>query len=67
MLEDADLELAAHDAVAYSLANCGQVCCAVGASMLRVAADFENKVKAGASKWKVGDGVDPDHHRADGV
>ena len=29
VLEDADLELAAKDAVAYSLANCGQVCCAV--------------------------------------
>ena len=29
VLDDADLELAAKDAVAYSLANCGQVCCAV--------------------------------------
>ena len=62
VLEDADLELAAHDAVAYSLANCGQVCCAVERVYVAasVAADFENKVKAEASKWKVGDGVDPE-------
>ena len=26
---DADLDLAAKEAVAFSLANCGQVCCAV--------------------------------------
>ena len=52
VLEDADLELAAHDAVAYSLANCGQVCCAVERVYVAasVAEDFESKVKAEASK-----------------
>ena len=62
VLDDADLDLAAHDAVAYSLANCGQVCCAVERVYVAasVAEDFESKVKAEASKWKVGDGVDPD-------
>ena len=55
---DADLELAASDAVKYSLSNTGQVCC----SFERVYVDnsikeeFESKVVEIASSYKVGDG-----------
>ena len=45
VLEDADLELAAHDAVAYSLANCGQVCCVPSASMWRRASRRISRTK----------------------
>lgn len=55
---DADLELAASDAVKYSLSNTGQVCC----SFERVYVDntikeeFASKVIEIASSYKVGDG-----------
>ena len=47
---DADLDQAAKDAVDFSVANCGQVCCAVERVYVAqsVAADFEKKVVARA-------------------
>jgi succinate-semialdehyde dehydrogenase/glutarate-semialdehyde dehydrogenase len=61
VLEDADLELAAEDAVTFSLANCGQVCCAVERVYVAesVSADFEQRVLARASKYVAGDGLEP--------
>lgn len=60
VLEDADLDAAARDAVTYSLANCGQVCCAVERVYVAsaVAAEFERCVVAAAATYVVGDGVD---------
>mmetsp|Transcript_25215 Transcript_25215/g.77726 ORF Transcript_25215/g.77726 Transcript_25215/m.77726 type:complete len:479 (+) Transcript_25215:197-1633(+) len=58
---DADLDLAAKEAVAFSLANCGQVCCAV--ERVYVASDvaeaFEKKCVELAKTYTHGDGLDP--------
>jgi len=57
---DADLDTAAKDAVTWSLANCGQVCCAVERIYIEesVRADFEKRVVAEAATWLVGNGFD---------
>jgi acyl-CoA reductase-like NAD-dependent aldehyde dehydrogenase len=61
VLEDADLERAAHDAVAYSLCNSGQVCCSI--ERIYVAQSVYDKFQAlcaqEAAKYKVGNGMDP--------
>merc|ERR1719181_1579558 len=60
VFRDADLALAAQDAVTYSLTNCGQVCCAVE----RVYVDqsilpaFEQMVLKEAQGWVAGPGLD---------
>ena len=58
---DADLDQAAKDAVDFSVANCGQVCCAVERVYVAqsVAADFEKKVVARARSYVAGDGLEP--------
>jgi hypothetical protein len=55
---DADLDKAAEDAVANSVFNAGQVCCAVERIYIEqsVKAEFEQKVVELAKKHKVGDG-----------
>lgn len=55
---DADLDLAADDAVHWSLWNCGQVCCAVERIYVEeaVAKDFEERVATKAKLWHSGDG-----------
>jgi len=55
---DADLDLAAEDAVTYSLTNCGQVCCAVERIYVEesVSKDFEDRVAKKAKLWHAGDG-----------
>jgi acyl-CoA reductase-like NAD-dependent aldehyde dehydrogenase len=57
---DADLDKAAEDAVANSVFNAGQVCCAVERIYIEqsVKAEFEQKVVELAKKHKVGDGSD---------
>jgi acyl-CoA reductase-like NAD-dependent aldehyde dehydrogenase len=56
---DADLDKAAKDAVDFSLANCGQVCCAVERVYVEetVAADFERRVLQHAQGYVTGDGL----------
>jgi len=56
---DADLDLAAEDAVTFSLSNCGQVCCAVERIYVEesVAKDFEERVVKKAKTWTAGDGL----------
>jgi len=58
---DADLDLAAKEAVAFSLANCGQVCCAVERVYVAdaVADAFEKKCVELAKTYTPGDGLDP--------
>merc|ERR1719329_1150001 len=57
---DADLDKAADDAVMFSLANCGQVCCAVERIYVdnKIKSDFEKLVADKASNFKVGVGTD---------
>ena len=57
---DADLDRAADDAVAYSLANCGQVCSAIERVYVAeaVRAAFEERVLRRAAAWTVGNGFD---------
>jgi acyl-CoA reductase-like NAD-dependent aldehyde dehydrogenase len=59
VMDDADLDQAAADAVRFSLQNCGQVCCAVERVYVSasVAEAFETKVKQAASAWVAGDGM----------
>ena len=59
VFEDADLDLAAKDAVAFSLMNCGQVCCAVERVYVAeaIASAFEHKVLERAKAYVVGDGL----------
>jgi len=61
VFEDADLEQAAKDAVDFSIANCGQVCCAVERVYVAksVAADFERRVVERARSYVSGDGLQP--------
>lgn len=58
VFSDADLDKAAEDAVANSVFNAGQVCCAVERIYIEqsVKAEFEEKVVELAKKHKVGDG-----------
>ncbi|EOD10296.1 putative alcohol dehydrogenase [Emiliania huxleyi CCMP1516] len=60
VFEDADLDLAAKDAVAFSLMNCGQVCCAVERVYVAeaVQAAFEERVVALARGYVAGNGLD---------
>ena len=62
VFKDADLEKAAEDAVANSLFNCGQVCCAVERVYVdeSILTEFEAKVLDIAKKWKVGNPTDTD-------
>jgi len=55
---DADLDKAAEDAVAFSLMNCGQVCCSIERIYIEDGAKevFEKKVVEKAKSWKVGNG-----------
>lgn len=57
---DADLDKAAEDAVANSVFNAGQVCCAVERIYIEqsVKSEFEQKVVELAKKHKVGDGAE---------
>jgi acyl-CoA reductase-like NAD-dependent aldehyde dehydrogenase len=59
---DADLDLAARDAVAFSLFNAGQVCCAIERVYIDVAVkeEFERRVVEEARKWTVGPGNSKD-------
>lgn len=56
VFKDADLDKAANDAVAKSLSNCGQVCCAVERLYVdeSIQQEFEQKVVDIAKNWKVG-------------
>lgn len=60
---DADLDLAASDAVEYSLSNTGQVCCSFERVYVdsSIKDDFESKVVEMASSYKVGDGRDEEN------
>eukprot|EP00986_Skeletonema_menzelii_P006080 scaffold2304_cov147-Skeletonema_menzelii.AAC.2 len=62
VFKDADLDKAANDAVANSLFNCGQVCCAVERVYVdgSIQNEFEQKVLDVAKKWKVGNPTDTD-------
>ena len=60
---DADIDTAAKDAVQHSLENTGQVCCSIERIYVddAIRGDFERKVVEIASKWKVGNGMDPEN------
>ncbi|KAL7446209.1 hypothetical protein ACHAXM_010312 [Skeletonema potamos] len=60
VFKDANLDKAANDAVANSLFNCGQVCCAVERVFVdeSIQNEFEQKVLDIAKKWKVGNPSD---------
>ena len=62
VFEDADMDKAAKDAVAYSLCNTGQVCCSVERIYIAesMREDFEKRVVEYAKDFKVGNGMDPD-------
>mmetsp|Transcript_5770 Transcript_5770/g.9731 ORF Transcript_5770/g.9731 Transcript_5770/m.9731 type:complete len:476 (+) Transcript_5770:46-1473(+) len=62
VFKDADLDNAANDAVAFSLFNCGQVCCAVERVYVdeSIQNEFEQKVLDVAKKYKVGNPTDAD-------
>lgn len=62
VFDDADLDRAAADAVAYSLSNSGQVCCSVERIYVasKVYAEFQDRVAKHAANYKVGNGMDPD-------
>lgn len=62
VFKDADLDVAANDAVANSLFNCGQVCCAVERVYVdeSIQDEFEQKVIDVAKKCKVGNPTDVD-------
>lgn len=57
---DADLEKAAKDAVAYSLANTGQVCCSIERIFIEesIIKDFSRLVVDQAKRYTVGNGMD---------
>lgn len=59
VMADADVEKAAKDAVDWSLANCGQVCCAVERVYVAssIASSFEKAVVAHAASYKSVDGL----------
>ena len=62
VFEDADLEKAAHDAVAYSLSNSGQVCCSVERIFVAdsVYDEMQRRVTELAAHYTVGYGMDLD-------
>jgi acyl-CoA reductase-like NAD-dependent aldehyde dehydrogenase len=62
VMADADLALAAHDAVAYSLANAGQVCCSFERIYVaeEIYDDFIQRVVTIAQSYRVGNGLDPE-------
>jgi succinate-semialdehyde dehydrogenase / glutarate-semialdehyde dehydrogenase len=62
VMADADLDLAASDAVQYSLSNSGQVCCSFERIYVADAIydDFIERVVAFAKTYRVGNGMDPD-------
>jgi len=62
IFDDADLDKAAADAVAYSLCNSGQVCCSVERIYVAesVYDDVQQRVAKIAAGYKVGNGLDPD-------
>lgn len=59
VFEDADLDKAAQDAVAYSLSNTGQVCCSIERIFVAesVYEDFQQRVSKAAVEYKVGNGM----------
>ena len=61
VMADADVDKAAKDAVDFSVANCGQVCCAVERVYVADAIydQFEAKVVEHAKSYVAGDGLDP--------
>jgi acyl-CoA reductase-like NAD-dependent aldehyde dehydrogenase len=61
VLEDANLEQAAQDAVTYSLCNSGQVCCSIERIYVAetVYDKFQDLCTKEAAKYKVGNGMDP--------
>lgn len=60
VFEDADLEKAAADAVAYSLSNSGQVCCSIERIFVAqsIYEDFSQRVAQHAAHYNVGNGMD---------
>lgn len=60
VFDDADLQKAAADAVAYSLSNSGQVCCSIERIYVAesIYDDFAQRVAAHASEYKVGHGLE---------
>ena len=62
VFDDADVQKAASDAVKYSLCNTGQVCCSI--ERIYVAESIYDSFQAAAqefaTKYKVGNGMDPD-------
>jgi acyl-CoA reductase-like NAD-dependent aldehyde dehydrogenase len=62
VFDDADVDKAAQDAVAYSLANTGQVCCSIERIYVAesVYDQFQELTKKYAAEYKVGNGMDPD-------
>jgi acyl-CoA reductase-like NAD-dependent aldehyde dehydrogenase len=60
---DADLDLAASDAVEYSLSNTGQVCCSFERVYVEssIKDEFESKVVEIAAAYTVGDGRDEEN------
>lgn len=62
VFEDADLEKAAADAVAYSLSNSGQVCCSIERIYVAqsIYEEFSQRVAQHAAQYIVGNGLDAD-------
>lgn len=62
VFDDADVDKAAQDAVAYSLANTGQVCCSIERIYVAesIYDQFQELAKKYAAEYKVGNGMDPD-------
>jgi acyl-CoA reductase-like NAD-dependent aldehyde dehydrogenase len=62
VMDDADLDLAARDAVEYSLCNSGQVCCSIERIYVAAAVydEFQALTTKYAKDYKVGNGMDPD-------
>ena len=62
VFKDADLKLAATDAVGFSLMNCGQVCCSVERVYVDAAVkeEFEALCAEAAVAFVAADGFDPD-------
>jgi acyl-CoA reductase-like NAD-dependent aldehyde dehydrogenase len=60
VFEDADLEKAAADAVAYSLSNSGQVCCSIERIYVAqsIYEEFSQRVAQHAAQYTVGNGSD---------
>jgi acyl-CoA reductase-like NAD-dependent aldehyde dehydrogenase len=62
VMDDADLDLAARDAVEYSLCNSGQVCCSIERIYVAAAVydEFQTLTTNYVKDYKVGNGMDPD-------